>query len=355
MKYVKTFESFKNDFNRQNQFNFNTESLNENLLDDIMGFFRNIWDHITEKAQDFVDFIGDKWNEFKNKINEISESVTNLIGDKLGLVLKNVEKLFGKPANDLTIEDIKNGLKNMPKVQTLSSTNEEKTAFGLPVTGPGQFSEKDPLVQKVLAILEGVFLVNMVSCFAPLAWILGFFVTGGIVSGMFLSLIISYLAIGIFTTIRNMLYKSAEKTKEKIKDPAFLRKKEELIDYMTGTDTGWKLGAIMSKKEPGFADITQDGELDTEMMTFKKEDILIFSGVSFYSSGEIKYVTTVRNLNGDILLEPFLSKDVEELNYSIRKTIESGIKQQPTKSHTPIDWKSKTYGDLGPINWAKKI
>jgi hypothetical protein len=152
-----------------------------------------------------------------------------------------------------------------------------------------------------------------------------------------------------------MLYKSAEKTKEKIKDPAFLRKKEELIDYMTGTDTGWKLGAIMSKREPGFADITQDGELDTEMMTFKKEDILIFSGVSFYSSGEIKYVTTVRNLNGDILLEPFLSKDVEELNYSIRKTIESGIKQQPTKSHTPIDWKSKTYGDLGPINWAKKI
>jgi|694.fasta_scaffold143378_4 hypothetical protein len=330
MKYVKTFESFKSDFDSQNKFNFNTESLNENLLDDIMDFFRNIWDHITEKAQDFVDFIGDKWNEFKNKINEISESVTNLIGDKLGLVLKNVEKLFGKPANDLTIEDIKNGLKNMPKVQTLSSTNEEKE--------PGQFSEKDPLVQKVLAILEGVFLVNMVSCFAPLAWILGFFVTGGIVSGMFSSLIISYLAIGIFTTIRNMLYKSAEKTKEKIKDPAFLRKKEELIDYMTGTDTGWKLGAIMSKGEPGFADITQDGELDTEMMTFKKGDILIFSGVSFYSSGEIKYVTTVRNLNGDILLEPFLSKDVEELNYSIRKTIESGIKQQPTKINM------KTYG-----------
>jgi len=342
MKYVKTFESFRNDFNRQNQFNFNVESLNENLLDDIINFFRNIWDYISEKAQDFVDFIGDKWNEFKNKINEISESIINLVGDKLGAVIKNVEKLFGKPAHDLTLEDIKRGLKNMPKVQTLSASNEEFTDRAI-----GEFSDKDPLVQKVLAILEGVFLVNTVSCFAPLAWILGLFATGGIVSGMFLSMITSFLAIGIFTVIRNMLYKSAEKTKEKIKDPAFLRKKEELIDYMTGTDAGWKLGAIMSSKEPRFADITQDGEIDTEMMTFKRGDILIFSGVSFYSSGEINYVTTVRNMNGDILLEPFFSSHVEELNSSIRKTIESGIK-------TPVDNDKKviykTYGDENTLD-----
>jgi hypothetical protein len=336
MKYVKTYESFRTenleDLQKIRNFN-NSLNLNESLLDDIMDFFKNIWDHITEKSQDFVDFIGDKWNEFKNKINEISESIINLIGDKLGLVIKNVEKLFGKPANDLTIEDIKNGLKNMPKVQNLSSTNEERAI--------GEFSEKDPLVQKVLAILEGVFLVNMVSCFAPLAWILAIFVTGGIVSGMFSSVIISYLAIGIFTTIRNMLYKSAEKTKEKIKDSNFLRKKEELIDYLTGTDTGWKLGCEMSKKEPGYADIDQDGEFDTEMMTFKKGDILIFAGVNFYSSGDIKYVTTVRKLSsGETLLEAFITKDIEELNHILKDVVNNDGKK--------IHW--KTYGDSETLN-----
>jgi hypothetical protein len=345
MKYVKTFESFKSDFDRQNKFNFNTESLNENLLDDIMDFFRNIWDHITEKAQDFVDFIGDKWNEFTSAVSQLTNKIVEAIGDKLGSVLKNIEKIFKKSASDLSFSDIKTGLENMTEVKSFESTNEYHNI--------GEFKKEDPLVQKILAIFENIFELNALSMGFLGSWLGKVFF--GLAIAFPVHLLVSALAICIFSSIRNMLYKSAEKTKEKIKDPAFLRKKEELIDYMTGTDTGWKLGAIMSKKEPGFADITQDGELDTEMMTFKKEDILIFSGVSFYSSGEIKYVTTVRNLNGDILLEPFLSKDVEELNYSIRKTIESGIKQQPTKSHTPIDWKSKTYGDLGPINWAKKI
>lgn len=346
MRYVKTYESFRienlEDLQKIRNFN-NSLNLNESLLDDIMDFFKNIWDFLAEKASDVVEFLGDKWNEFKNKINEISGIIINLIGDKLGSVIKNVEKLFGKPANDLTIEDIKNELKNMPKVQTLSSTNEEKN--------PGEFSEKDPLVQKVLAIFEGIFLVNMLTGFAPLAWILGYFVTGGIVSGMFSSLIITYLAIGIFTTIRNMLYKSAEKTKEKIKDPAFLRKKEELIDYLTGTDTGWKLGCQMSVKEPGYADIDGDGEFDTELMTFKKDDILIYAGVNFYSSGDIKYTTTVRNLNGDILLEPFDSKHVEELNY-ILKDVVNKTEVDDSKKLPPnkIDWKSARIGDKNTLD-----
>jgi len=345
MKYVKTFESFKNDFNRQNQFNFNTESLNENLLDDIMDFFKNIWDFLAEKASDVVEFLGDKWNEFTSAVSQFTNKIVEAIGDKLGSVLKNIEKIFKKPASDLSFSDIKTGLENMPEVKSFESTNEDNAV--------GEFKKEDPLVQKILAIFENIFQLNALSMGFLGSWLGKVFF--GLAIAFPVHLIVSALAVCIFSSIRAALYKSAEKTKEKIKDPAFLRKKEELIDYLTGTDTGWKLGCQMSKKEPKYADNDGDGEFDTEMMFFKKDDILIFAGVNFYSSGDIKYVTTVRNLNGDILLEPFHSKHVEELNYSIRKTIESGIKQQPTKSHTPIDWKSKTYGDLGPINWAKKI
>ena len=87
MRYVKTYESFRienlEDLQKIRNFN-NSLNLNESLLDDIMDFFKNIWDFLAEKASDVVEFLGDKWNEFKNKINEISGIIINLIGDKLG-------------------------------------------------------------------------------------------------------------------------------------------------------------------------------------------------------------------------------------------------------------------------------
>ena len=337
MRYVKTYESFRienlEDLQKIRNFN-NSLNLNESLLDDIMDFFKNIWDFLVEKASDVVEFLGDKWNEFTSAVSQFTNKIVEAIGDKLGSVIKNIEKIFKKPASDLSFSDIKTGLENMPEVKSFESTNEDHAV--------GEFKKEDPLVQKILAIFEIIFQVNALSMGVLAMWL------GKVFLGIFIAwpvhLIVSALAVCIFSSIRAALYKSAEKTKEKIKDPAFLRKKEELIDYLTGTDTGWKLGCQMSVKEPGYADIDGDGEFDTELMTFKKDDILIYAGVNFYSSGDILYNTTVRNLNGDILLEPFDSKHVEELNYILKDVVNKTEVDDSKKIHY------KTYGDENTLD-----
>lgn len=321
MRYVKTYESFKSDMYIKNtKFNY-VESLNESLLDDIIDFFKNIWDYLKDKASDVVEFLGDKWNAFKDKVSELANKIVDVIGDKLGEVMRNIENVFAKPAQDLSFEDIKKGLQNLPQVQELTKTNEEfdfhKKSGMDNLADPG-ISKDDPLIQKILGIFQLIFKVNMFACFAPLAAVFAF--NFGFYTGMIPSLIVTFLAIAIFGVIRTLLYRSAENAKSKLKDSKFLAKKEELIEYMTGKDSWWKLGFDMTSKEAGLADITQDGEMDTEMMTFKKGDFVISSGVSYYSNGEIKYVTQVANANGDVLLEPFISKDIEELN-SILKPI----------------------------------
>lgn len=318
MKYVKTFESFKDDF--QNKFNFNAESLNENLLTDIINFFKNIWDYISEKSKDFFNFIGDKWNEFKNKVGEISKIILNAIGDKLKPFMENIENIFGKSPKDLSLEDIKNGLKNMKEVKTLSSTNED---LDQPI---GEFSKSDSMAVKILSILSRVFLVNATACFAPLTYLISLITGLGAIGALASSIIITYIAIIIFMTIRAVLSKSSEKTIEKIKNPRFLTRKQQLIDYITGTGEDMRsdqiikqLGFEMSSKETSFVDNDGDGELDTEMITFKKDDILIFSGICFLSN-EIKYVTTIRK-NNDVLLEPLYTTCVEELNWKLAKIL----------------------------------
>lgn len=344
MRYVKTYESFRTENleDLQKIINFNNSlNLNESLLDDIIDFFKNIWDYLKEKASDVVEFLGDKWNEFKDKVSELANKIVELIGDKLGEVMKNIESVFGKPAQDLSFEDIKRGLQNMSQVQELTKTNEEfdyHKKSGMEDMADPSISKDDPLMQKILGIFQFIFKVNMFACFAPLAFVFAYFF--GFYTGMIPSIIVTYIGVAIFGVIRTLLYRSTEKTKEKIKDSNFLRKKEELIDYLTGTDVDYKLGCQMSKKEPGYADIDQDGEFDTEMMTFKKGDILIFAGVNFYSSGDIKYVTTVRKLSsGETLLEAFITKDIEELNYILKDVVNGNEVDDSKKIHY------KTYGD----------
>ena len=110
MRYVKTYESFRTENLKdlQKNINFNNSlNLNESLLDDIINFFKNIWDYLKEKASDVVEFLGDKWNEFKDKVSGLANKIAEVIGDKLGEVMKNIENVFGKPAQDLSFEDIK--------------------------------------------------------------------------------------------------------------------------------------------------------------------------------------------------------------------------------------------------------
>jgi hypothetical protein len=213
---------------------------------------------------------------------------------------------------------------------------------GMEDMGDPSISKDDPLMQKILGIFQLIFKVNMFACFAPLAFVFAYFF--GFYTGVIPSIIVTYIAVSIFGVIRTLLYRSAEDAKSKLKDSKFLAKEQELIEYMTGTDTGWKLGFTMSSGEPGIADITDDGELDTEMMTFKKGDIVIYSGVSFYTSGDIKYVTTVRKMNGDVLLEPFITKDIEELNYILKDVVKGNEVDDSKKINF------KTYGDGNTLN-----
>ena len=345
MRYVKTYESFRTenleDLQKIKNFN-NSLNLNESLLDDIMDFFKNIWDFLAEKATDVAEYLGEKWNQFTSAVSQFTNKIVEAIGDKLGSVIKNIEKIFKKPASDLSFSDIKTGLENMPEVKSFESTNEEHNV--------GEFKKEDTLVQKILAIFENIFQINVLSMGLLGSWLGKVFL--GLAIAWPVHLLVSAVAVCIFSSIRAALYKSAEKTKEKIKDSNFLRKKQELIDYLTGTDVDYKLGCQMSKKEPGYADIDGDGEFDTEMMTFKKDDILIFAGVNFYSSGDIKYVTTVRKLSsGETLLEAFITKDIEELNYILKDVVKGNEVDDSKKlDSSKIDWKSARIGDKNTLD-----
>lgn len=205
MKYIKTYESF---------------NVNETLdmftmpVDPIAGaadVYGDIWNYLKDKASDIVKTLGNKWNEFKGKVSELADKVVELIGDKLSEVIKNIEYIFKSPIQDLTFEDIKRGLQNMPQVQELTKTNEEfdfHKKSGMENMGDPGISKDDPLIQKVLGVFQFIFKVNMFMCFAPLAAVFAF--NFGFYTGMIPSIIVTFLAVAIFGVIRTLLYRASE-------------------------------------------------------------------------------------------------------------------------------------------------
>lgn len=205
MKYIKTYESFKTN---------ETLDMFTMPVDPIAGaadVYGDIWNYLKDKASDIVKILGNKWNEFKDKVSELADKVVELIGDKLSEVIKNIEYVFKSPIQDLTFEDIKKGLQNMPQVQELTKTNEEfdfhKKSGMENMADPG-ISKDDPLIQKVLGVFQFIFKVNMFMCFVPLAAVFAF--NFGFYTGMIPSIIVTFLGVAIFGVIRTLLYRSSE-------------------------------------------------------------------------------------------------------------------------------------------------
>ena len=215
MRYIKTYESFKTN---------ETLDMFTMPVDPIAGaadVYGDIWNYLKEKASDIAKTLGNKWNEFKDKVSELADKVVELIGDKLSEVIKNIEYVFKSPIQDLTFEDIKKGLQNMPQVQALTKTNEEfdfhpKAGVELDGSNPLSISKDDPLIQKILGIFQFIFKLNFLSCFAPLAAVFAFYF--GFFTGVPTSILVTYMAVAIFGVIRTLLYRAMEKPKKEMSE-----------------------------------------------------------------------------------------------------------------------------------------
>lgn len=214
MKYIKTYESF---------------NVNETLdmmtmpVDPIAGaadVYGDIWNYLKGKVSDIVKTLGNKWNEFVDKASEFINKIVELIGERSKEVIKNIENIFAKPLVDLTFDDIKRGLKNMPQVQELNRTNEEfdfhpKAGVEIDGQNPLSISKDDPLIQKILGIFQFIFKLNFVSCFAPFAAVFAFYF--GFYTGIIPSIIVTYIGVVVFGVIRTLLYRASESEKPAVK------------------------------------------------------------------------------------------------------------------------------------------
>lgn len=214
MKYIKTYESF---------------NVNETLdmltmpVDPIAGaadVYGDIWNYLKGKVSDIAKTLGNKWNEFVDKASEFISKIVERINYPKE-VIKNIENIFAKPAQDLTFEDIKKGLKNMPEVQELSKSkdgvpfaNEEfdyHKKSGMEYMSDPGIHKDDPLIQKILGIFQSIFKLNMFMCFVPFAAVFAFYF--GFYTGIIPSIIVSYIGVVVFGVIRTLLYRASESEK----------------------------------------------------------------------------------------------------------------------------------------------
>ena len=212
MRYIKTYESF----------NVNeTMDMMTMPVDPIAGaadVYGDIWNYLKDKVGDIAKTLGNKWNEFVDKASEFIHKIVEVIGERSKEVIKNIENIFAKPIVDLTFEDIKRGLKNMPQVQELTRTNEEfdyhKKSGMEYMSDPGIYKD-DPLIQKILGIFQSIFKLNMFMCFVPFAAVFAFYF--GFYTGIIPSIIVSYIGVVVFGVIRTLLYRASESEKPAVK------------------------------------------------------------------------------------------------------------------------------------------
>lgn len=178
MKYIKTFESFKLN---------ETQDMMFMPVDPIKG--------AAEVYSDIADALGGKFHEALDKVEEVAEAVVEKIGGKASEVLSSVERFFGIPAEELTYDAI------VAKLEKSNESFVDKYDETDPYDGHGE-TMTTPLkdikggpVQKILAILQRVFAINMLSI-----GLLGTFVAW--IAGISVSVAVSFLvAIAAFVII----------------------------------------------------------------------------------------------------------------------------------------------------------
>ena len=105
-------------------------------------------------------------------------------------------------------------------------------------------------------------------------------------------------------------------SENKLKDERYLNKKQQLLDYL------YTIG-LESDKDTKEVDINNDGEMDTELFTFDKGNVLMYLGICNFSNGDIQYLCHIKTKpNYDIVLQPTFVGSLEELQSNIEPYIE---------------------------------
>jgi hypothetical protein len=105
-------------------------------------------------------------------------------------------------------------------------------------------------------------------------------------------------------------------SENKLKDERYLNKKQQLLDYL------YTIG-LESDKDTKEVDINNDGEMDTELFTFDKGNVVMYLGICNFSNGDIKYLCHIKTKpNYDIVLQPTFVGSLEELQSNIEPYIE---------------------------------
>ena len=105
-------------------------------------------------------------------------------------------------------------------------------------------------------------------------------------------------------------------SENKLKDERYLNKKQQLLDYL------YTIG-LESDKDTKEVDINNDGEMDTELFTFDKGNVVMYLGICNFSNGDIQYLCHIKTKpNYDIVLQPTFVGSLEELQSNIEPYIE---------------------------------
>jgi len=192
MKYIKTYENF---------------NINEGFIDWVSDTWSNVLDYLKSKYEEFADWVGDRWDEFTNLFDNVVDKIVETIGGSAQKVIENLEKMFRCPISSLDEETAERVIhQKFSSMLKLNEGHMEDESGGDNIMS--SLPKESGIVQKVLAVLQNILAINLVSCFVPMAalfaFVLGF---GASYGGIFLSVIVSFIAIFVVRAARKLVYK----------------------------------------------------------------------------------------------------------------------------------------------------
>jgi hypothetical protein len=100
-------------------------------------------------------------------------------------------------------------------------------------------------------------------------------------------------------------------TENKLKEENYLRKKQELLDFLFTVD-------LTTDGNSKKIDINNDGETDSELMTFTTGDVILYLGVCNFSNEDLKYLCFVKTKpDFNVVLKPTFVDNLDDLESKI--------------------------------------
>lgn len=209
MRYIKTYESFKTN-ETMDMFTLPVDPVAAGA-----NVYGEIYEYIKDKLKDFANFLGDKFNLFKKKLEELVEKILEVAGNKTQEIVDRILQTFKIQTTvdtDMSFESIKKAVsvKYGREIESALKSNEELTHMEQEAgedNATTSMPKESGLAQRILAILQNIFGFNLHACFVPLAALLALIAGLGAVSGMIVSIIITFIALVIITLLRKAVYK----------------------------------------------------------------------------------------------------------------------------------------------------